>query len=517
MGTPEPTFSYRGERYSYAAGLGWLGLAADLSIPVFREGRVYLQGDVLGALGVTLPRLTGARSSGGGTVRVVFDFADLGAADLESLKQRDVATPERPLTLKLPPLLLPETLPGRLENLTLSWTPGSAEEDGTVLRLSGPETAGALRFDVFPLANPTRLVIDLKVEAVVPPLGDKGNMGDAALDLREQLLSRLSGTRTGERDLGGGATLRSFSAPTLAGQSQVDLVEIAPGRGRFSVQGGSATLRTPSELTGAALVGLNASYFDPASGRSIGLLKHRGVLESLPSRNRAAVGFGFGTPFVGRPESALRVTVNGAAQARLSLKDERVTLYTAAGTGAGALVGSPRQGAVVVSATGRVLENKVGPRRVPTGGFILSYLPEVRPLALVNSGDSLRYTLETALSSWRFVPEAVEAGPLLVERGRSAFRPGLEAFDTGDRESNINRRTTRAALGVRRDGTVLLLVATNLTAGELVPLFLDFRAESALQLDSGGSSTLVVDGEVVNRPAGLQRKVATVITYTPSY
>ncbi len=507
----EPAFSYGGERYTYAAGLGWLGLAPGLSAPRLDASRVYVREDVLEALGVSLPRLTGVRSSGGGTVRVVFDFAGLDAAALEPSKQTGTATPERPLTVRLPPLLLPETLPGRLENLTFGWSQASS----TVLRLTGPEASGSLRFDVFPLSNPTRLVVDLKADPTVQLTGGESN--DAALDLRERLLNRLSGTRTGERDLGGGATLRSFSIPTLAGQSQVDLVEIAPGRGLFAVRGGSAALQTPSELTGGALVGLNASYFDPASGRSIGLLKHRGVVESLPSRNRAAVGFGFGYPFVGRPESELSVTVNGAARTQLSLEDERITLYTASGTGAGTAVGSPRQGAIVVSATGRVLENKVGPRRVPTGGFVLTYLPEVRPLALVNAGDTLRYGLETTPSIWRFVPEAVEAGPLLVAGGRSAFRPALEAFDTLDRESNINRRTTRAALGVREDGTVLLLVATNLSAGELVPLFLDLRAESALQLDSGGSSTLVVGGEVVNRPAGLQRKVATVITYTPAY
>ena len=511
----EPTFSYGGERYSYAPGLGWLSLEPGLSPPRLDEGQVYLQGDVLDALSVTLPRLTGVRSSGGGTVRVVFDFAGLDAGELASLTQ--TGTTRGPLNLRLPPLLLPETLPGKLENLTLSVRIPRADVrsgDSTVLSLTGPEAAGPLRFDVFPLANPTRLVADLSVNPVPEPPATSGT-GDAALDLRERLLDRLLGTRTGERNLGGGATLRSFSTVTLAGRSQVDLVEIAPDRGRFAVQGGSAALRTPSELTGRALVGLNASYFDPASGRSIGLLKHRGVLESLPSRNRAVVGFGFGQPVVGRPESELLITVNRTLRTVLSLERERVTLYTALGVGAGAQVGSPRQGAIVVSATGRVLENKVGPRRVPTGGFVLSYLPEVRPLALVNAGETLAYRLETRPSVWRFVPEAVEAGPLLVEEGRSAFSPALEAFDTEDPESNINRRTTRAALGVRKGGTVLLVVATNMTAGELVPLLLDLHAESALQLDSGGSSTLVAGGEVVNRPAGLQRKVATVITYTP--
>jgi exopolysaccharide biosynthesis protein len=55
-----------------------------------------------------------------------------------------------------------------------------------------------------------------------------------------------------------------------------------------------------------------------------------------------------------------------------------------------------------------------------------------------------------------------------------------------------------------------------MTTAELVPLFLELGAEEALQLDSGGSSTLVVAGEVVNRPTLLQRRVATVIAYTPN-
>lgn len=515
------SFSYRGRGYGYDAGLGWLGLESSLSAPRLEGSNLYVGGDVLTALGVTPPRLARVRSSGGGTVRVVFDFDNLDAASLAGLAGSGTASTEDPLTLRLPLLMLPRGLPERLGGLTLSAAPGG---DATVMRLSGP----AARYEVFALADPTRLVVDLQATTASTPeptpdpvpaptvevspqtVPETTPNADLRLDLREALLGRLV-PRVGERALGGGATLRSFSTPTLAGASQVDLIEILPNRGDFAVVGGSYGLKTPSELTGRALIGLNASYFDPASGRSIGFLKAGGRLESLPSRNRAAVGFGFGTPVVGRPAGSLRVTVDGLPRARLTLADEQVTLHT----DAGATVGSPRQGAVVVSASGRVLENKVGPRRVPAGGFVLSYLPVVRPLALVNEGQRLEVDLDVAPGVWRFVPEAVEAGPLLVAGGRSAYRPGLEAFDTEDLESNVNRRTTRAALGVRADGTVLLLVATNLTAGELVPLLLDLRAENALQLDSGGSSTLVAGGEVVNRPAALQRKVATVITYTP--
>lgn len=510
-------FSYRGRDYGYDAGLGWLGLPSNLSAPTLEGRSLYVGGDVLDALGVTPPRLEGVRSSGGGTVRVVLDFSNLDATALSALEGTGTVSPEDPLTLRLPLLMLPQTLPEQLGGLSLDALPGG---DATVVRLSGP----AARYEVFALSGPTRLVVDLRASAVPTPPASTAEATlravpqrapdadtDLRLDLREALLGRLV-PRAGRRDLGGGATLRSFRVPTLAGESQVDLIEVLPNRGTFAVTGGSYALKTPSELTGGALVGLNASYFDPASGRSIGFLKEGGRLESLPSRGRAAVGFGFGLPVVGRPAGVLRVRVDGLTRARLPLKEEQVTLHT----DAGAWVSSPRQGAVVVSASGRVLENKVGPRQVPAGGFVLSYLPDVRPLALVNEGQRLDVDLDVDPGVWRFVPEAVEAGPLLVAGGRSAYRPDLEAFDVEDLESNINRRTTRAALGVRRDGKVLLLVATNLTAGELVPLLLDLGAEDALQLDSGGSSTLVAAGRVVNRPAALQRKVATVITYTPN-
>lgn len=499
-------FSYGGQRYSYAPGLGWIGLEPALSAPRVEGGRVYLTADVLTSLGVNLPKLEAVRSSGGGTVRVVLDFDDLDAQQLEPLRGRGSATPAEPLTLRLPRLLLPPTLPKQLEGLTLVTRDAP---DATTLTLTGPATRTGLTYDIFPLGDPTRLVIDLTADPAADP---SAGAADATLDARENLLSRLVAPRRAVRDLAAGVTLRSFMVPTLAGSSQVDLVEIAPGRGRFQVRGGSTELRTPSELTSTALVGLNASYFDPATGRSIGLLKQGGELESFPSRNRAAVGFGFGRPRIDRLSGTLELSIDGVPGPELELRGERVTLYTEPG----AWVSSPRQGAVVVAASGRVLENKVGPRRVPPGGFVLSYLPDVRALALIDAGRTLSFELETRPSIWQFVPEAVEAGPLLVADGRSAYRPGLEAFDTQDRESNINRRTTRAALGVRADGTTLLLVATQLTAAELVPLFLSLDAAAALQLDSGGSSTLVVGGEVVNRPALLQRRVATLISYTPN-
>jgi len=491
--------SYEGRTLLYAPGLGWLerGLR---SAPVVEGGEVYVGEDVLSYLGVTLPRLTGVRSSGGGTVRVVFDFENLSREALPLRKTGRVGAGEA-LTLTLPPLLRPQDLPARVEGLELDLEPTLR---ATLLRLRGP----AFRYEAFALKGPTRLVVD--VTADLPA-------GDTLLDAREGLLSGLFPPLGGPRTLAPGVTLRRLSHPTVAGESRVDLVEIAPNRGAFRIVGGSYGPRPLSELAAGGLVGINASYFDTEGGRTIGLLKRNADLLSLPSRGRAAIGFGFGTPVIGRVKLELKIRVNGQEHRFPPSPDGRVALHTTVGE----TVGTPRQGAIVVRG-GRVLENKVGPRRVPPGGFVLTYVPdlhapELRALALVDPGDTLRYDAELLPRAFNFVPYAVEAGPLLVEEGRPAYAPGLEVFDTRDPESNVNRRTTRAAVGVRADGTVLFVTATQMTARELVPLLLELGAEDALQMDSGGSSTLFAGGAVVNRPPLLQRRVATAIVYSPRW
>lgn len=477
-------------------------------MPQLSKGKVYAAEDLLEALGVATAKLAALRYSTGGTVRLVLDFSGLKKGALEPLRQKGTLGAQGALTLNLPPLLLAKDLPPQIGNLKLSYL--AAPRSTRILVHSAPAT-----YNVFPLANPTRLVIDLKASAALgpstpqhPPANALGP--DALKDAREVLLSRLHRARNPPK-LAPGITLKQLRFPTLVGESQVDYVEIAPRSGRFGIGGSPQRLATPQVLAQAASVAINASYFDPQSGRSIGFLKQDNKLISLPSRNRAAIGFGFGAPLIGRPQAVLRVQVNGLYVLEKKLRQETITLYTKAES----WVGSPRQGAIVVAASGKVLENKVGPRRVPPGGFVLSYLPLERQLARVNAGDTLRFTLDLKPSSWNFVSDAVEAGPLLLQNARVAYAPTAEAFKANDPESNVNRRTTRAAIGVAADGRVILLIASEMTSAELVPLLASLGAKDALQLDSGGSSTLVVGGEVINRPAAWQREVATVIRYLP--
>ena len=455
---------------SYVEGLGWSsGLALDP--PVVVGGTVYGSDALLAYLGVATPRLSAVRFGGSGTVRVVLDIQGLDRP-LELASQGRLQAGEI-LSLGLPELLLPLALPDPYRGVEVDLESGG---DTTRLNVSGPEAL----YHVFSLENPTRLVVD------VTPVA-RSTVTDETLTLRP------------------GVTYRTFSAPTALGSSAVRVLEIAPTAGEFRVVGG-ATPSTVSQLADGAFAAINAGYFDTRTFDAIGLLKVDYGLLSLPSRSRASVGFGLGGTIIDRVQARVSVRLNGRRVGTGPLPGEDVSVHTVAGS----RVGLPTEGVVTV-AGGRVVANRTGPQTVPPHGFALVYDPGLRDLALADAGDTAAYEVDFSPQSFATAQYAVEAGPLLVAAGRPAFDPEAEAFRRGERI--LDDYTQQAAIGLRADGTVLLVAADNMVAAELVPLFLALGADTAMRLDSGSSTTLLIDGRVVNRNS--ERKVASAIVFVP--
>jgi len=107
--------------------------------------------------------------------------------------------------------------------------------------------------------------------------------------------------------------------------------------------------------------------------------------------------------------------------------------------------------------------------------------------------------------------DLLQAGPLLVRDGRSLIADGgdPEGFSAGSRQfdSDISvGRYPRAAFGIR-DGLVWLVACdgrgpsdAGMTLAELAELMVTLGARDAINLDGGGSSSLVSGGRLVNRP-----------------
>ena len=116
--------------------------------------------------------------------------------------------------------------------------------------------------------------------------------------------------------------------------------------------------------------------------------------------------------------------------------------------------------------------------------------------------------------------DLVQAGPLLVSDGQIVFDPvaDREGFSAGagQFDSDISDgRYPRAALGVSEESLVTVAcdgrrsnVDGGLTLLELAQALVELGAESAINLDGGGSTTLVHRGHLLNRPYSTQDQPA---------
>ena len=147
-------------------------------------------------------------------------------------------------------------------------------------------------------------------------------------------------------------------------------------------------------------------------------------------------------------------------------------------------------------------------RRVRTAPFDARFAPGRSCLHI--HGDLLRIAPLAGMPTDP-VGDLLQAGPALVGNGRVMIRDGddREGFraGSGQFDSDItDGRHPRAAIGL--DETRLIAVASEgraseeagLTLAELAALMADLGAREAINLDGGGSTSLVVDGRLVNRP-----------------
>ena len=130
--------------------------------------------------------------------------------------------------------------------------------------------------------------------------------------------------------------------------------------------------------------------------------------------------------------------------------------------------------------------------------------------------------------------DLVQAGPLLVRDGRSLMDgEDTEGFSAGSAQfdSDITaERHPRCALGVGEDELLAVCcdgrrtgVDAGLDLAELARLLISFGAREAINLDGGGSATLIHRGHLLNRPysnhdqpAPESRPVVTALLFQPA-
>jgi Phosphodiester glycosidase len=175
---------------------------------------------------------------------------------------------------------------------------------------------------------------------------------------------------------------------------------------------------------------------------------------------------------------------------------------------------------------------------VRVGGEAIAHEPVAEPWARARScvhvdGEAaVRLAPRSALAA-EPGGDLVQAGPLLVSGGRSlvdgddpeGFSRGAAQFD-----SDITvGRYPRCALGVNDDELLAVCcdgrrsgVDGGLDLAELARLLVSFGAHEAINLDGGGSATLVHRGHLLNRPysdqdqpAPASRPIVTALLFEP--
>lgn len=502
---------------TYIFGFGWAS-GADHGQPTVEGGVAYVDARLWAEIGLAVPAvpapapapqrpvaslttpvpIDALRFGGNDVVRVVLDVPALpGGGYLENFGTSGRLAEGELLELDLPFLLAPSGSHAPYRGVRASFVPRA---DGSLLRLDPPW--GVWAFNVFALSDPARLVVDLTpIEAgVTPPAangaaGANGTVGPMALPPEQVDF------------IAPGVTYRRFTFPGGDGTSPVHLIEVAPGAGEFRVVGESREARTLTELAGGALVAINAGYFNTTTFESIGLLTVDHDMQTLPALGRASIGFNGGSIGIDRVSASAVFSLPGFVRLEAPLGQGGVTVNENAGQRAGSFT----QGVITV-VDNRVTANRIGPLTVPVGGYAVAYNPELRELALLDPGDVIGLEVRIDPPFFGGARYAVEAGPLLVHGGVAAFEPEREQFQRGIRI--LDDVTAQAAVGVRPDGTMLLVVAERMRAEDLVSLFLSLGAEQAMRLDSGGSAALYADGSLVNR--AVQRRIVSAIVLMPN-
>lgn len=122
----------------------------------------------------------------------------------------------------------------------------------------------------------------------------------------------------------------------------------------------------------------------------------------------------------------------------------------------------------------------------------------------------------TREEEWEGVEHILGGAPLLLSEGKEV----REVFREEISQKFWKRRHPRTALGVREDGCWVFVVVDGrffwlfggMTGEQLRAWMVRLGCVEALNLDGGASSTLVIDGRVVNTPCGALREKGKRVT-----
>jgi uncharacterized protein YigE (DUF2233 family) len=306
---------------------------------------------------------------------------------------------------------------------------------------------------------------------------------------------------------------------TGSGRARVHVVTLDPQSG-LTIQpalGGAAVAATePTSMAAArldAVAAINGNFYTEA-GLPVGLVVIDGRVISAPIPRRPVFAItSRGRPWIGTTEFVGRVITDSGATIPISAVNRPprwggVALYTPE---FGPLTFP--QALVVIVRGDRVVGFSSGRPIIPTDGYALA-AAQSQQFLLTSLRRGQPVKLDMVLSP-DGIQHALQGGPRLVRGGQVTIPYEWEGFGPGF----TYIRTARSAVGITRSDKVLFVTvdrrsptSSGMNLPELASLMLGLGTRDAMNLDGGGSATLVVGGRVVSAlPAGGERTVSSVL------
>ncbi len=226
------------------------------------------------------------------------------------------------------------------------------------------------------------------------------------------------------------------------------------------------------------------------------------------------------------------VTASGVKYAISGVNEGRnpgeVVLYSPAW---GEQTGTGNDGAELVISGSVVKELRTGNSAIPADGYVISLSgPAAQTIgANIKAGDKIDVHIKVIpyASSPATLRHMISGGPRLVKEGIVYVSKNEEKF----RADIARGRAARTAAGITRDDKLLLVTVDGLprersardgrssigmTLEELAGLMINLGAVEAMNLDGGSSTTMWIDGRVVNKPAtGYEQYVSNALVVAP--
>jgi exopolysaccharide biosynthesis protein len=154
-----------------------------------------------------------------------------------------------------------------------------------------------------------------------------------------------------------------------------------------------------------------------------------------------------------------------------------------------------------------------GSSQIPSDGYVISAVGQSREWVKTHLRNGLKITFSWHLNpieagettDWMRAYSMLGGGPQLIKSGKIAITDTQEKMAAGF----ATDRHPRTAIARLESGKLLLVtvdgrqpgISTGMSLDMLARLLLEFGAAEAINLDGGGSTTMVIHNKIVNRPS----------------